>query len=190
MTTLKNSRHERFAQLLAEGRSQTDAFRELYPNSWRWQANSVHQKACQLSAKVRPRLAELQADIAKEVCIEKAEIIKILAKSIRNADPAKIPPEKAIDILAKMLGFYAPERGNSEFRFLPDGPVFERLKKAAGRDGERGHPNSELNAGGEVRGGGRPDAWGVGGDSVRGLESQSTQIADSGSRATGHGTPC
>ena len=150
--TLKNARHERFAQLLTEGRSQADAFKELYPKSRRWQADSVHEKASKLAAKVRPRLAELQAEIAKRVCIDKAEVVNLLAAVLRTPIgevTAKSPlcqrwqakpdgtvlvemPSKiaAAAEIAKLLGWYEPERQEQVHRIPPDIETLELLRGA------------------------------------------------------------
>ena len=42
--------------------------------------------------------------------------------------PSKIA---AFDALAKVFGWYAPQKVDGEFRFKPDGPVFDRLRQAA-----------------------------------------------------------
>ena len=38
---LKNSRHEKFAVLVANGKTQADAYREVYPSSRGWKDESV-----------------------------------------------------------------------------------------------------------------------------------------------------
>ena len=45
MPVLKNARHERFAQLVASGKTQADAYREVWPKSMRWKDSSVHVRA-------------------------------------------------------------------------------------------------------------------------------------------------
>lgn len=153
--TLKNARHERFAQLLAEGRSQADAYREVYPVSRRWKSDSIHVRASKVSAKVLPRVRELQQAIAARVVMERAEALSILADILRSA-PADVKscsrfaqemrvnpvtgevtirlPSKiaAFAELAKALGWYAPQKVEGEFSFQPDSTVFRALQKAAG----------------------------------------------------------
>ena len=154
--TLKNARHERFAQLLAEGRSQADAYREIYPVSRHWQADSIHVRASKVSAKVMPRVRELQQAIASRVIMERAEALSVLADILRAApddvksgsrfaqemtvDPVsgrvtiRLPSKiAAFAELAKALGWYAPEKTDFTFRFKPDAAVYERLSIAAGR---------------------------------------------------------
>ena len=142
MTPLRNPRHERFAQLLAEGRSQADAFKELYPNSRRWQADSVHEKASKLAAKVRPRLQEFQRAAAERAVMTKEKYVNYLA-SVMLTPVGKVDAESilaqevedrvtgetvirrvkmaskmtAADLLAKALGFYEPEKRDQTFSF-------------------------------------------------------------------------
>ena len=141
--TLKNARHERFAQLLAEGRSQADAYRGVYPASLRWQADSIHVRASKVNAKVVPRVRELQQAIAVRVVIERAEALSIMADILRAApadvksgsrfaqemtvDPVsgkvtiRLPSKiAAFSELAKALGWYEPERVQQDVRIAPD----------------------------------------------------------------------
>lgn len=143
MTPLRNSRHEAFARLLVQGKSQAEAYRELFPRSRHWQMASIHPKASHLADKVRTRVAELQAEVAKLVLIEKAEALSIMADILRAA-PANVKsnsrfaqemtvdqvsgkvtirlPSKiaAFSELAKALGWYKPERVQQDIRIAPD----------------------------------------------------------------------
>ena len=62
MPVLKNARHERFAQLLAEGKAPSKAYEEAgdSPDS---------EAACRLSAKVSRRVSQLLAKAANKVVI-------------------------------------------------------------------------------------------------------------------------
>ena len=131
MNPLSNPRHEAFARLLAEGRSRSDAYRAVYPRSRAWAADSVHERASKLNAKVLPRVRDLQSAIAEKVCIEKAEAVAILAEVLRSSpadvkDTSRFAQEMTIDPvsgkvtirlpskiaafaeLAKSCGWYAP----------------------------------------------------------------------------------
>ena len=156
--TLKNSRHERFAQLLAEGRSQADAYREVYPVSRRWQANSIHARASKVSAKVLPRVRELQQAIAVRVVMDRAEALSILADILRAApadvksgsrfaqemivDPVsgkvtiRLPSKiAAFAELARSFGWYAPEKTEIAVSHLRDDELLARIltRRGAGR---------------------------------------------------------
>lgn len=62
-----NDRQERFAQLVVEGNSQAEAYRQAYPNASKWQDKTVWEKASLLAAidKVSARVAELRSAAAK-----------------------------------------------------------------------------------------------------------------------------
>lgn len=143
MTPLRNSRHEAFARLLVQGKSQAEAYRELFPRSRHWKMASIHPKASHLADKVRTRVAELQAEVAKLVLIEKAEALSIMADILRaapanvksdsrfaqemTADPVsgkvtiRLPSKiAAFSELAKALGWYEPERIQQDVRIAPD----------------------------------------------------------------------
>ena len=150
MNPLRNSRHEAFARLLVEGRSQADAYREIYPASQRWKDVSLHPMAANLARKVCTRVAELQTAVAEKVCIEKAEGLSILAeilrtpaskvskdsrivqvfeageKGVRIVIPSKIA---AFAELAKSCGWYAPEKQEREFHFKPDEKIMRFLRE-------------------------------------------------------------
>lgn len=154
MDTLKNARHERFAQLLVEGRSQADAFREVCPGSQRWKDESVHEKASKLAAKVRPRVATLQNAGVSKTILTRNELASYLSRVIVTP-VGEVGPDSplvqtfeagasgvrvcmvskiaACEQLAKLMGWYAPERADITFQFKPDANVYEALSQAAGR---------------------------------------------------------
>ena len=160
MRTLNNPRHERFAQLVAEGRSQADAYRETFPQSKRWKDESVHVKASRVMAKVGPRVRELQEDLAKRSVIQKEEAIKFLSDVVRTPI-GEIGPDSplaqgyergkdglrvsyvnklaAIEQLAKLLGWYAPQKVESDVRISTDESVAARIgaELARLRDGQK-----------------------------------------------------
>jgi hypothetical protein len=84
--TLRNSRHEKFAQLVAAGRSQSDAYREVYPKSRRWKDETIHPWASKLAYKVSTRLAELKEAGASNAVMTKNEACAYLTKVVRSAD--------------------------------------------------------------------------------------------------------
>lgn len=132
MSTLKNPRHERFAVLVAEGRSQADAYREVYPHSKGWKGKAVHVKGSELAGKVSVRVRELQEVLAERSAIEKAEVVNALAKVVRTAELDKVPLIGAVSVLAKLLGWYAPvkQQVEKEFNWEPDEAVMQRIGEA------------------------------------------------------------
>lgn len=103
---LKNVRHERFAQLVAEGKSQSEAYREVYPGSRAWQDASVHQRASKLCAKVLPRVRALQAE-AKDaaVCSAREMQEKLSAKFRQKFEEDDVEAMVRVGtLLAKVTG--------------------------------------------------------------------------------------
>lgn len=132
---LKNPRHERFAVLVANGKTQADAYREVYPQSRLWKDESVHERASKVSAKVLPRVRELQEVLAERSAIEKAEVVNALAKVVRTAELDKVPLIGAVSELAKLMGWYAPvkQQVEQEFSWKPDEAVMQRIGEALAR---------------------------------------------------------
>ena len=151
--TLKNARHERFAQLLASGRSQSAAYREVYPKSKAWAGEGLHPEASRLAHKVSARVVQLQQEGVSKAILTRNELAEYLSKVILtpvgevgqdsplvqeySADKSGIRVRMvskiaAISELAKLMGWYAPEKTDFTFRFKPDAAVYERLSVAAG----------------------------------------------------------
>lgn len=129
MDTLKNARHERFAQLVAAGRSQADAYREVYPRSRRWRDESVHERASKVNAKVVPRVLKLQESLATDAIADRDELAKSLTAFIRGGHNKPMEWLSAIDRLARLMGYFAPDKQEiREFRFKPDAEVLELLR--------------------------------------------------------------
>lgn len=93
MATLKNPKDEKFAQLVAKGMSQSDAYREVYATG-KTSDETVWGKASAKAGKVRVRIEEL-----REKAIAKAEpgaiatiqemqegLTKLLRESIEEGD--------------------------------------------------------------------------------------------------------
>lgn len=82
---------ELFAQGIAKGKTQSDAYREAYPASLKWEDKSLWSKASTLAAdeKVKRRVAELQAPAIKKLDIS---IERIMLERARMAffDPRKL----------------------------------------------------------------------------------------------------
>lgn len=132
---LKNSRHERFAVLVASGKTQADAYREVFPASLRWKPETVHEAASRLRSKVDARVRELQEVLAERSAIDKAEVVNVLAKVVRSAELDKVPLIGAVSELAKLMGWYAPvkQQVEQEFNWKPDEAVMQRIGEALAR---------------------------------------------------------
>lgn len=69
-------KQEKFAQEVASGKSQADAYREAYPRSKKWKAESVHEKASTLMAnvKVRSRVDDLRKKVEERTLVDAAKV--------------------------------------------------------------------------------------------------------------------
>lgn len=108
MAALENSRHERFAQELAQGISQRKAYRAAFPASERWKDETVDSKASALAKndKVLARVKELQeaaASKAVKTARERKEWLSSVMDDITEEMQYRL---KACDMLNKMDGEY------------------------------------------------------------------------------------
>ena len=108
-------RIETFCNELIKTNNQRKAYRAAYPSSVKWKDATVDSKASVFAKtdKVLERLAELRKEMAEENQIDRTEILEQLKtigfadidlENIRTTDKIK-----ALEIMAKMLGFDRPE---------------------------------------------------------------------------------
>lgn len=103
---LANARHERFAQLVAAGKTQTEAYREVYPRSLAWKDKTVWENGSRLAAKVAGRIAELQCAAASAAVCTAREMQERLSRQFRALDEAGEVEAmvKTGALLAKLIG--------------------------------------------------------------------------------------
>ena len=100
---LKNSKHEKFAQLVADGKTETDAYSSIYNTKSRNVAR-VNASKLLTNASVRARVRELQEENAKINAMSRAEKRNILATLARDT---KLTPKDRISAIQednKMTG--------------------------------------------------------------------------------------
>ena len=87
---LANARRERFAQLVASGRTQADAYREAYPSSKKWKLSALHTHSCELAAlpEVVARVEALKRAAAEASVLGAKEFRERLTRQFRAADAA------------------------------------------------------------------------------------------------------
>lgn len=83
--------HEKFAQAVASGKSQAEAYREAYPSSRKWKDAAVYTQSSALMAdsKVSTRVSELRAAIAERAEVNAADALRE-AYNILIADPREL----------------------------------------------------------------------------------------------------
>lgn len=108
MAELNNVRHEKFAQCLASGMSQRNAYRVAFPNSKRWKDETVDSKASVLAKndKVLERLRELAEQSTTEAVMNATQRKEWLTSIIRSENEETKDKLKAVDILNRMEGEY------------------------------------------------------------------------------------
>ena len=108
MAELENVRHEKFAQCLASGMTQRNAYRAAFQNSNRWKDETVDSKASVLAKndKVLERLRELAEQSTTEAVMNATQRKEWLTQIIRSPDEKTQDRLKAVDILNRMEGEY------------------------------------------------------------------------------------
>lgn len=118
---------EKFAQGVADGKSQAQAYREAYPRSKAWGSQSVIVNASKLSAdaNVSLRVAMLAKKSADDAELDRAEFLRELRR-VALSDPAKIigpegqvllPNELDAATRAAVASFEIDDMGRVKYRF-------------------------------------------------------------------------
>lgn len=108
MAVLENSKYEAFAQNLANGMSQRQAYRAAFPSSQGWKDTTVDAKACTLAKTdaVQERLTEIKEASASAMILDRQSRMIILSEIATNTELFPKARMQAIDILNKMSGDY------------------------------------------------------------------------------------
>jgi len=105
-------KQERFAQVVASGKSQAEAYRTAYDVSPDTPDKSIHEVASRIASdiKVKSRILELKQELASKILWTKEQSVKILAKIAE--EQAEMTKDKiaAIKELNAMHGHNAPTK--------------------------------------------------------------------------------
>lgn len=109
MPALSNARHERFAQELAKGKSQSEA----YANAG-YEPSEPNASRLTRNDKVQERVAELQSRAVENVLLSREWVLEQL---VDNASKAKAagdfgPSNQALNLLGKELGMFVDRSEN------------------------------------------------------------------------------
>ncbi len=103
------ARQEKFVRAIAEGKSQSEAYREAYPKSCLWEPNALHNRAHELAknSDVLVRIEEMKTEIIQQIKWNRELAIMMLIEIVHTAtkDSDKI---KAIRELNLMHGYNEP----------------------------------------------------------------------------------
>jgi len=116
MSALSNARHEKFAQLICDGKTYTEAYRILYPNN-----SAPNQSGYNLyhDARIKARVEELREEVALRSVMtmsRKREILRQMAEgmlptSVYNKDTGEtFDALQALLADAKLAGEFAPDK--------------------------------------------------------------------------------
>lgn len=95
MGVLKNKNHEKFALLVADGMSQYDAVKEIYPSTKKWSDNAIYVRGTRLvqQPKIKLRIDELNKKydnkLNEQFEITAKKVIEEMAKWLM-VDPADV----------------------------------------------------------------------------------------------------
>lgn len=109
MPILKNPKDEIFAQQLAAGATQSDAYRAAYPRSRNWKNATVANKAYIIAKDpdIEARVAELLSEAATRAVMQRQERMEALTEIARNGAKQDRWRIQAIEVLNKMDGTYS-----------------------------------------------------------------------------------
>lgn len=108
MAVLANAQYERYAQEIARGISQADAYRAAYPKAARWKDKTVYNHASEMRRipEVDARIKELQDEAAAAAVMDRQERLETLTTIARDEHMHPKQRMQAIDILNKMDAVY------------------------------------------------------------------------------------
>jgi phage terminase small subunit len=112
------AQQEAFAQALASGESQAEAYRIAYPRSVNWKDQTVWSNASRLASasKVKARVAEIRQPILDELEVSYSGQVQIYRRLAAAAEKVgDVAAARAChDSITKMAGLFAAERKNEQ----------------------------------------------------------------------------
>jgi phage terminase small subunit len=104
-------RRERFAQGIASGMTQADAYRAAY-NTDGWKPDSVWSKSAQLAAdvKVKQRIDELKGMLVEKELWTREDSVRTLKEVIADPEARVGDRTQAVKVLNDMHGYNAPQK--------------------------------------------------------------------------------
>lgn len=111
MSELKNANHEAYAQGLAAGKKQNEAYIAAYPRAENWKPQTVYNHSSELARRpeVIERVNELREVSTSAAVMSIAQRKEWLTSLIMDADEATPNRLKAVDILNKMDAAYVEQ---------------------------------------------------------------------------------
>lgn len=133
---------ERFAQLVASGKSLAEAYRVAYPKSLKWAESAVWAQSSRLmtNSKVSARCKALAQKVEQIFAVDTAKLLRetdrLANSSIVNImhpdGRVKLPHELDPDTAAAVASFEMNEKGEIKYKFWDKNSAQERLFKHKG----------------------------------------------------------
>ena len=108
------TRQENFAQAVAAGKTQAEAYRAAYPRSGGWKDKTVWERASRVahSDKVAARVAELRRELQHKNLWTREDSVRKLRKIGIDSESKPTDVIAAVRALNAMLRFDAPEKAD------------------------------------------------------------------------------
>jgi phage terminase small subunit len=102
-------KQEQFAQSLAQGLDQAEAYRLAY-GCQDWKPSSVWSKSSQLAsnAKVRQRIEELRKELSEKALWKREDSVRVLVEVINDGESRASEKTSAVKVLNEMHGYNEP----------------------------------------------------------------------------------
>ena len=112
------SQQEAFAQAVASGKSNAEAYRTAYPNAHKWTAQSVATEAYKIAVKpdVSRRIEQIRAELAEKGLWTREQSAKALIGVVNS-------PDKASDVVAAVKELNAMHGYNEPLKIDHSGSV-------------------------------------------------------------------
>ena len=105
------TQQEAFAQAVASGNNQADAYRTAYPKSQKWKQPAVWRRASEMATRgdVSARVAQIRGELASRALWSREQSVAILAE-IAQAAEKDTDRVRAVAELNRMHGFLEAEK--------------------------------------------------------------------------------
>jgi phage terminase small subunit len=134
MPMLSNPRHEAFCHAFVTSGNASAAHRESGGNGRN--ADVIANQLMRTNG-IAERIAELKAEAAAKTEFTRANMLAFLAKVIRTESGQMRDRLRAIELLAKMCGWQAPERHEIDHNFKEKQELVEVIARLRGRGAAR-----------------------------------------------------
>ena len=103
------AKQEAFAQAIADGKNQSDAYRAAY-SAGKMKDNSINVNASKMAAdaKVKLRIKELRDELANKSLWTREQSVAVLSEVVSAMDAKHSDKISAVKVLNDMQGFNAP----------------------------------------------------------------------------------